>query len=163
MAWDRPEPPPREFPFKEDASILATSDLLASRLKDFSTRIVDVRSLPEYEGSTQSHTASRYGHIPGAHWFEWTAMLDSDHNPLPANELRKKLAQSDITPDKEIILYCHRGNRASNSFLVLRALGFTKVRNFIGSWSDWADRLDLPVEKKEMTDSQESAGGNIGP
>ncbi len=149
MAWDRVVRQRRDFPYEENPNILATSDYVASRIKDFSTIILDVRSRAEYDGTSQTHSASRLGHIPGAKWLEWTELLDNDHLFLPEALQREKLEKAGITPDKEIIVYCHRGNRASNTFLALKVSGYPKVRNYIGSWVDWASRLDLPLDKKE--------------
>jgi len=52
-----------------------------------------------------------------------------------------------VTPDKEVISYCQGGYRAAHSYLALRLIGFPKVRNYIGSWKEWGDRTDLPIEK----------------
>lgn len=156
MAWDRAERQHREFPFQEDPNILATSDYVASRIRDFSTTILDVRSRAEFDGISQAHPASRLGHIPGAKWLEWTELLDNDHFFLPEALQREKLEKAGITPDKEIVVYCHRGNRASNTFLALKALGYPNVKEYIGSWSDWAARLDLPLEKKEIAPPEEN-------
>ena len=51
-----------------------------------------------------------------------------------------------ITPDKEVISYCQGGYRAAHSYVALRLIGFPKVRNYIGSWKEWGDRTDLPIE-----------------
>jgi thiosulfate/3-mercaptopyruvate sulfurtransferase len=151
LAWDRFSRPERPFPLNIDSSLLASSERVNQRLKDFSTIILDVRSQAEFAGSNPSTGGSRLGHIPGARWLEWTSLLGPDHQYLPPAEMKKKLSEAGVTPDKEVIVYCHRGNRASNTWLALRALGFFNVRNFIGSWAEWSARLDLPVaaEKKE--------------
>jgi thiosulfate/3-mercaptopyruvate sulfurtransferase len=51
-----------------------------------------------------------------------------------------------ITPDREVIAYCQGGYRAANAYLALRLLGYPKVSNYLGSWREWGDRLDLPIE-----------------
>ena len=52
-----------------------------------------------------------------------------------------------VTPDKEAIPYCQGGYRAAHTYLALRLLGFPNVRNYLGSWKEWGDRVDLPIEK----------------
>ena len=51
-----------------------------------------------------------------------------------------------VTPDKEVYSYCQGGYRAAHSYIALRLLGYPKVRNYIGSWKEWGDRADLPLE-----------------
>ncbi len=51
-----------------------------------------------------------------------------------------------VTPDREVITYCQGGYRAAHSYLALRLLGYPKVRNYVGSWKEWGDRTDLPIE-----------------
>jgi thiosulfate/3-mercaptopyruvate sulfurtransferase len=66
---------------------------------------------------------------------------------LPDSEqTRRLLVDGGITPDKEIIVYCHRGARAANAYLALKELGYPRVRNFIGSWHEWSRRSDLPAD-----------------
>ena len=64
----------------------------------------------------------------------------------PAAELRQMYESAGITPDKEVISYCQGGYRAAHSYLALRLLGYPRVRNYIGSWKEWGDREDLPIE-----------------
>jgi len=52
-----------------------------------------------------------------------------------------------VTPDKEVIPYCQGGYRSAHTYLALRLIGFPKVRNYLGSWGEWGNRLDLPIEK----------------
>ena len=55
-------------------------------------------------------------------------------------------ARAGVTPDKEVVTYCQGGYRAAHSYLALRLLGYPRVRNYIGSWKEWGDRVDLPIE-----------------
>jgi len=54
--------------------------------------------------------------------------------------------QADVTPDREVVTYCQGGYRAAHAYLALRALGYPRVRNYTGSWKEWGDREDLPIE-----------------
>ena len=51
-----------------------------------------------------------------------------------------------VTPDREVISYCQGGYRAAHAYLALRRLGYPRVRNYTGSWKEWGDREDLPIE-----------------
>jgi thiosulfate/3-mercaptopyruvate sulfurtransferase len=90
--------------------------------------------------------ARRGGAVPGAAHVEWTQNLAGSGEFKPAEELKKMYADAGVTPDREIITYCQGGYRAANSYLALRLLGYPRVRMYIGSWKEWGDREDLPVE-----------------
>ena len=129
--------------------MLATIDQVAKRLHNVSSVVVDVRSREEYGGLNNSQDCARNGRIPGAVWLEWNTLLNGPFAYLQIDALQKRLQQVGITPDKEIIVYCHSGNRSSNTYLALQLLGYAKVRNYVGSWHEWASRLDLPLERDE--------------
>ena len=63
-----------------------------------------------------------------------------------ASELRDLYERAGVTSDKEVISYCQGGYRAAHSYLALRLLGYPRVRNYIGSWKEWGDREELPIE-----------------
>jgi thiosulfate/3-mercaptopyruvate sulfurtransferase len=106
--------------------------------------ILDTRSDGEYCGSVAR--AKRGGAIPGAVHIEWTRNLDADGRFKPSAELRKMYEDAGVTPDRTVITYCQGGYRAAHSYLALRLLGYPKVKNYVGSWKEWGDREDLPVE-----------------
>ena len=109
--------------------------------------VLDTRSEGEYCGTTVR--AKRGGAVPGAVNIEWTQNLGKDGAFKPAAELRALYEGAGITPDKQVIAYCQGGYRAAHSYLALRLLGYPRVRNYIGSWKEWGDRDDLPIEAPE--------------
>ena len=111
--------------------------------------IVDARTDGEYCGTTVR--AKRGGAVPGAVHIEWTRNLTSAGDFKPADELRGMYESAGVTPDRQVITYCQGGYRAAHSYLALRLLGYPRVRNYVGSWKEWGDREDLPVEKPTAT------------
>ena len=107
---------------------------------------LDARSGGEYAGTDVR--AARGGHIPGAVHFEWTRGMDRDRNLRlrPSEALIDELAELGVTPDRTVAVYCHTHHRSAFSYVMLRILGFRHVLGNLGSWSDWGNRDDTPVE-----------------
>ena len=143
---DASPPPKSTWSGKPQERALATWRDVHARLGSPDVVILDTRSDGEYAGTTVR--AKRGGRIPGAVHVEWTRNLDADGAFKPAAELRAMYEQAGVTPDKEVITYCQGGYRAAHGYLALRLLGYPRVRNYTGSWKEWGDREDLPVEKK---------------
>jgi thiosulfate/3-mercaptopyruvate sulfurtransferase len=106
--------------------------------------ILDTRTDGEYCGATVR--AKRGGAIPGAVHIEWTQNLTPEGDFKPAAELDAMYTKAGVTPDREVITYCQGGYRAAHSYLALRLLGYPRVRNYVGSWKEWGDREDLPIQ-----------------
>ena len=123
---------------------IATWRDVSDRLGNPGTVIVDTRSDGEYCGTTVR--AKRGGAIPGAVHVEWSRNLNPDGTFKAADELREMYEAAGVTPDKEVITYCQGGYRAAHAYLALRLLGYPRVRNYTGSWKEWGDREDLPIE-----------------
>mgnify|MGYP001288292142 FL=1 len=127
---------------------VATCNDVASRVGRDGVVLLDTRSDAEYYGTNVR--AKRGGAIPGAVHIEWTRNLDGSGAFKAASELRSMYEENSVTPDKEVISYCQGGYRAAHSYLALRLLGYPRIRNYVGSWKEWGDREDLPVERPSL-------------
>jgi len=139
-----PEPRKRQvFPDELNENVLATRESLVESLDDKSGQIVDVRSDGEYDASYRR--ARKSGHIPSALHCEWTQALSRDGS-LKSAQVAGKLYSS-LDSNKRTITYCQSGYRAAHSWLVLKSLGFDNAQNYLGSWYEWGNNPDTPVEK----------------
>ena len=124
--------------------VLATYQDVKAALTNPNAVILDTRTDGEYLGTTVR--ASRGGAVPGAVHIEWTRNLTDAGAFNPAAELQQMYAEAGATPDRDIVTYCHGGYRAAQSYVALRLLGYPRLRMYLGSWKEWADREGLPVE-----------------
>ena len=144
VSRDAAAPPKSAWSGTPQERTIATWRDVRQRLGSPNTVIVDTRSDGEYYGTTIR--AKRGGAIPGAVHVEWSRNLGPDGAFKPAAELREMYERAGVTPDKEIVTYCQGGYRAAHGYLALRLLGYPRVRNYTGSWKEWGDREDLPIE-----------------
>ncbi len=126
--------------------VVANTDYIKANLDKNNVALLDARSIDEYMG--QAKYAQKSGRIPGAKHFEWDRALDAQCNyRLHSKEtLQTQLDELGLTQDKEIIVYCQSHHRSSFSYLMLKYLGYEKVRGYPGSWSEWGNRTDTPIE-----------------
>ncbi|WP_417695773.1 rhodanese-like domain-containing protein [Pseudomonas sp.] len=122
----------------------ATREYLQSRLGAADLAIWDARGPLEYSG--EKVVAARGGHIPGAINFEWTAGMDQARNLRIRSDMPQILEQLGITPDKEIITHCQTHHRSGFTYLVAKALGYSRVKGYAGSWGEWGNHPDTPIE-----------------
>jgi thiosulfate/3-mercaptopyruvate sulfurtransferase len=117
-------------------------------------RLVDVRSPAEYSGQViamvdyPQEGAQRGGHIPGARSIPWAKAANPDATFKSAEELTSLYAGEGITPENEVVAYCRIGERSSHTWFVLtQLLGFSNVKNYDGSWTEWGSLVGVPIER----------------
>lgn len=126
-------PTPTHFTANPTPSLIAELPWLQSHLDDPNIVLIDTRTPNEYAA----------GHLPNAINWDWMngVPVEGWDTVRPAGELAAELGALGITPDKEIITYCRSGARASHTHLLLRSLGYPRVRNYDGSWLEWSARV----------------------
>ncbi len=143
-----PTPPkPTKFIAHVHPEVLATLHQVHNSLKDPDTRLLDVRSMEEYNGTLVR--AARGGHIPKAKNVDWKRTLTRQGAIKPTVDLKRLYDREGLAMDGEVITYCQAGYRAAHAYVILRLLGYPKVRNYLGSWFEWANTLDTPIENKK--------------
>ncbi len=151
----RSAPTPVSYTARDpDESIRVRRDEVLAGLDDPAVALVDVRSPQEYAGELvappgyEQEGASRAGHIPGARCIPWATAVRDDGTFKDLDELREIYESRGITPDKEVRAYCRIGERSAHTWFVLRELlGYERVRNYDGSWTEWGNLVDVPIER----------------
>ncbi len=139
---------------ERDEEIRAYRDQVRGWLGAQGRALVDVRSPGEYAGDLiappgyEQEGAQRAGHIPTAASIPWASAVQDDGTFKTVDQLRDLYTSKGITPDKEIVAYCRIGERSAHTWFVLRELlGYQNVRNYDGSWTEWGNLVDVPIEK----------------
>jgi thiosulfate/3-mercaptopyruvate sulfurtransferase len=134
----------------------AYRDQVVSGVGSSDRALVDVRSPEEYRGELAApahlpqEAAQRKGHIPGAANIPWGTAVAEDGTFKPIDELRAIYGGKGISGDKEIVAYCRIGERSSHTWFVLHELlGYDKVRNYDGSWTEYGSLVGVPIETGE--------------
>jgi len=139
---------------KVDTSLRALQGDVAAHIKASGGALVDVRSPAEFTGEVLAppglqETAQRGGHVPGATNIPWLqAVNEADGTFKSPEQLKERYVRDGITPDKDVIAYCRIGERSSHTWFALHELlGYPKVRNYDGSWTEWGSMIGVPIEK----------------
>jgi thiosulfate/3-mercaptopyruvate sulfurtransferase len=148
-------PAPTRYSAPEaDESIRVRRDAVLGGLGREGRALVDVRSPQEFSGELmappgyEQEGASRAGHIPTAESIPWAQAVRDDGTFKSADELRRLYAGKGVTPEKEVLAYCRIGERSAHTWFVLRELlGYPDVKNYDGSWTEWGNLVDVPIEK----------------
>jgi thiosulfate/3-mercaptopyruvate sulfurtransferase len=136
-----------------DQSIRAYRDEVLQAI-DAPTKLVDVRSPAEFAGEVispagyEQEGAQRGGHIPGAASIPWAQAVREDGTFKSAEELRELYSGKGVLNGSDIIAYCRIGERSAHTWFVLHELlGKDRVKNYDGSWTEWGNLVNVPVEK----------------
>ena len=155
MTTDAATPAPADYPVVErnDAAIRAFRDDVLAHL---GKPLVDVRSPDEYTGKLlhmaayPQEGALRGGHIPGARSVPWARAANEDGTFKSRDEL-EALYRSEVglSPEDDVVVYCRIGERSSHTWFALtHLLGFERVRNYDGSWTEWGNSVRVPIERE---------------
>ena len=155
LTTEPPKVAPAKYQAKDpDPNIRASRDDVDAILKKRNAgQLVDVRSVDEFTGKIiappgMTETAQRAGHIPGAANVPWAQASNEDGTFKSADALRQLYESKGITGEGEVIAYCRIGERSSHTWFALKyLLGFTNVKNYDGSWTEWGNLVGAPIEK----------------
>ena len=136
---------PARFRVKLHPEVLANISQVNKSLNDKNTTLLDVRSPEEYNGTLAR--AARRGHVPNARNVNWERSITRQGTFKPLAKLEQLYKHADVRRDQEIITYCQGGYRAAQTYIALKLLGYPRVRNYLGSWFEWGNTLNAPVEK----------------
>ena len=148
---------PSNFQADVQKDLLASLDDMITAVNNPRVKLLDNRDEDEWRGLSSSpygvDFAPRKGRIPCACWVEWHQFMDASqeipHFKSP-EEIRAICAQVGLDVDDDIVIYCFKGARASNTYIALLMAGFNKIRNYYGSWNEWSRHPELPIDDEKL-------------
>ena len=137
-------PSPSDIEITVNPGPIARIGAVREALGQADVTIWDCRSAEEYGGIKP--TAARNGHMPGATHLDWLDLIDRRRDLRLVEDLGESLAARGIGPDRDVIVHCQTHHRSGLAYMVARLLGFPRIRAYPGSWSEWGNRDDTPIE-----------------
>jgi thiosulfate/3-mercaptopyruvate sulfurtransferase len=140
------EPVSSDYQVHINQQPIAEVEDILPRLAEDGFEIWDARSAEEYHGLRSG--SARAGHIPGAINIDWLELIDRqrDTRLVDLAQLQLRLNELGLSADKDIVTHCQSHHRSGLSWLVMKILGYPSVKGFHGSWGEWGNREDTPVE-----------------
>jgi thiosulfate/3-mercaptopyruvate sulfurtransferase len=157
LSTEAPSPTPGNIDVmpRDDQALRAFRDDVMTHIASGGS-LVDVRSPEEFRGERlhmpdyPNEGAVRGGHIPGARSVPWARTVDPDNHVFKSAEELREIYEGEqgLSPDRELVVYCRIGERSSHSWFALTyLLGWNKVRNYDGSWTEWGNAVRSPIER----------------
>ena len=137
-------PSPSDIEITVNTGPIARIDTVREALGQTDLTIWDCRSAEEFAGI--KITAARNGHIPGATHLDWLDLIDRGRDMQLIEDLASGLAARGIGPERDVIVHCQTHHRSGLAYMAARLLGFPRIRAYPGSWSEWGNRDDTPIE-----------------
>lgn len=137
--------PPVTIPTYKADLIANCDDLIAAVTAGVTDLAIwDARSLAEHLG--QRSGSARAGRIPGSAHLDWLDVMDQDNHLCLRHDLPEMLAQRGITKDKTVVVHCQTHHRSGLAYLAAKLLGYPNIKGYDGSWAEWGNRDDTPIE-----------------
>jgi len=118
--------------------------------------LLDVRDEDEWKGLSSSPYGKdfcpRKGRIPKSKWIEWYNFMEKEDGSIKSKvEIQRMMEEQNINKEDEIIVYCFKGARASNTLMILKESGYHNVSNYFASWNEWSRDMNLPIQQEQIS------------